>query len=101
MNGRQNIALPEIKNMGTYDVGLDSAASIFEILIKRLTLLCETCKNKIPVYVMSNSENKAEIKEYFKLKNYFEYGSDNVFFFSQELAPIFNENGQIALREEG
>ena len=50
---------------------------------------------------MTNTKNKASIKEYFKSKNYFDYGDNNVFFFSQELGPLFNEAGQIALKEEG
>lgn len=34
---------------------------------------------------MTNTENKNEIKNHFKSKNYFDYGQNNVFFFSQAM----------------
>ncbi len=49
---------------------------------------------------MTNTENKNEIKNHFKSKNYFDYGQNNIFFFSQAMQPIVDENGKIVLKNE-
>ena len=49
---------------------------------------------------MTNTDNKNIIKDYFKSKDYFGYGRNNVFFFSQPMAPIIDEHGKIVLKNE-
>ena len=84
MSGRQSLKLPFEQPIATYDIGLDSTATIFQILVKRLIKLSSLCSGpRIPLYIMTNSRNKQCIKQYFKTNNYFEYGSKNIFFFSQ------------------
>lgn len=50
-------------SIGTYDIGLDSAATIFEIFVKKLMRLQIMSNNtdqnkKIKLYVMTSTENK-------------------------------------------
>lgn len=95
-----NIDVP----LGIYDIGLYSACTIFEILICKLKNLCVICgctdNKKIKLYIMTNTDNKNSIKDYFKAKNYFDYGSNNIFFFSQPVEPTVDEQGKIVLRNE-
>ena len=36
--------------------------------------------------------------DYFKEKNYMNYGIDNIFFFSQKLPPVLDAEGKILLK---
>lgn len=62
LSGSQNLSLNLDFPLGVYDIGLDSAASIFEILVLRLSLLQRLSganeENKIKLYILTNSENK-------------------------------------------
>ena len=49
---------------------------------------------------MTSIDNKNSIKDYFKSKDYFGYGSSNIFFFSQPTEPIIDEHGKIVLKSE-
>lgn len=54
--------------------------------------------HKIKLYIMTSTENKNEIKAFFKAKDYFGYGANNVFFFSQSVEPIVDEDGRVVLK---
>lgn len=103
LSGGENCIAPSVRHIATEDIGLDCAYSNFKVLIKRLLALEKLSGGtlRVPVYIMTSSENKNEIKNHFKASNYFDYGSNNIFFFSQPVGPVFNTNGQIALKGEG
>jgi UDP-N-acetylglucosamine pyrophosphorylase len=72
--------------------------------VRKLTLLQKLSgavdEKKIKLYIMTNTFNKNDIKGHFKSKNYFEYGSSNIFFFSQPVEPFVDQHGKIVLKNQ-
>jgi UDP-N-acetylglucosamine/UDP-N-acetylgalactosamine diphosphorylase len=104
MAGGQSLELNLDCPLGIYDIGLDCACSLFEIFVKkldRLSSLSGSEKKMVKLYIMANSQNKEDIKNHFKNNDYFGYGSENTFFFSQDCFAVVDENGKIVLKNEG
>ncbi|MCI8759921.1 MAG: UDPGP type 1 family protein [Clostridia bacterium] len=87
---------------GTYDIGLDSHKSLFE-------LLCDSLKEEgkkygvtIPWFIMTSRENNEETVEFFEKHKYFGYQKDkNIFFFIQGELPMVDTEGKILIGENG
>ena len=101
MAGGQGTRLGHKGPKGTYDLGLKSHKSIFEILCDNLKCAKENYKVSIPWYIMTSRENDEETKNFFKENNYFEYGSENIKFFKQGELPILSTEGKMLLSEKG
>jgi len=84
---------------GTYDIGLSSHKSIFEILLDNIKQVSNEYKVKIPWYIMTSKENNIETINFFEKNNYFDYGKENITFFTQGELPMVNERGKILLDE--
>ena len=101
MAGGQGTRLGHEGPKGTFDLGLDSHKSIFEILcdnFKRAKKQYGVC---VPWYIMTSRENDEQTKRFFEDKNYFEYGKENFQFFKQGELPMLSEDGKILLEEKG
>ena len=102
MAGGQGTRLGHSGPKGTYDIGLDSHKSLFE-------LLCDGIKEEgkkygvtIPWFIMTSKENNAETEKFFKENKYFGYEKDkNLFFFIQGELPMMDTEGKILIGEDG
>ena len=102
MAGGQGTRLGHDGPKGTFDIGLDSHKSLFE-------LLCDSLKDEgkkygvtIPWFIMTSKENNEETMNFFEKHKYFGYQKDkNIFFFVQGEIPMIDTEGKILLNEEG
>lgn len=100
MAGGQGTRLGHDGPKGTYDIGLDSHKSLFE-------LLCDTLKEAkkkygvvVPWYIMTSKENNAKTIEFFEKNNYFNY--PKIKFFIQEVLPMVDDKeGKVIINEDG
>ena len=97
MAGGQGTRLGHNGPKGTFDLGLDSHKSIFEILCDTLKLARKKYGVVVPWYIMTSDENN----EFFEKNNYFDYPKEAVKFFIQGEMPMINKEGKILLNEEG
>lgn len=101
MAGGQGTRLGHNGPKGTFDLGLDSHKSIFEILCDTLKLARKKYGVVVPWYIMTSDENNDETVEFFEKNNYFDYPKEAVKFFIQGEMPMINTEGKILLNEEG
>ena len=101
MAGGQGTRLGHTGPKGTYDLGLDTHKSIFEILCDTLKEAREKYKVDIPWYIMTSDENNAETEAFFKKNNYFGYPEKCITFFKQGKLPMLSTEGKILLNEKG
>ena len=102
MAGGQGTRLGYDGPKGTYDIGLDSHKSLFE-------LLCDSLKEEgkkygvtIPWFIMTSRENNDKTIEFFEKHKYFGYQKDkNIFFFIQGELPMMDTEGKILIGEDG
>ena len=100
MAGGQGTRLGHNGPKGTFDIGLDSHKSLFE-------LLCDYLKNEsakyniqIPWFIMTSRENNNATIEFFKKNKYFGY-EKNIYFFIQGELPMVDTEGKILIGEDG
>ena len=101
MAGGQGTRLGHKGPKGTYDLGLDTHKSIFEILCDTLKEEREKYKVDIPWYIMTSDENNAETEAFFKKNNYFGYPEKCITFFKQGKLPMLSTEGKVLLNENG
>lgn len=101
MAGGQGTRLGHNGPKGTYDLGLDSHKSIFEILCDTMKEACEKYNVTIPWYLMTSDANHEDTIQFFKGHNYFGYPREAVSFFIQGKLPMIDTEGKILLDEDG
>ena len=102
MAGGQGTRLGHDGPKGTFDIGLDSHKSLFE-------LLCDSLKEEgkkygvvIPWFIMTSRENNDATVKFFEKNKYFGYQKDkNLFFFEQGELPMVDTEGKILIGEDG
>jgi UDP-N-acetylglucosamine pyrophosphorylase len=82
---------------GTYDIGLPSGKTLFQLQAERLLNLSRRAGHTIPWYVMTSPENHSETVQFFEANGYFGYASDDICFFRQNVLPALDEDGRIVL----
>jgi UDP-N-acetylglucosamine pyrophosphorylase len=80
---------------GTYDIGLPTHKSLFEIQSDGLKKIAVECGGNIPWYIMTSYINHEDTVAFFEKNNYFGYGKENVFFFRQNMIPVMNMQGKL------
>lgn len=102
MAGGQGTRLGHNGPKGTYDIGLPSHKSIFEIQNDILKEASEKYKFTIPWYIMTSNANDKDTKKFFEEHQYFGYpkAEANNFFIQGEL-PMIGEDGKLILDENG
>ena len=101
MAGGQGTRLGHKGPKGTFDLGLDSHKSIFEILCDTLKKAKDKYNVYVPWYIMTSEENNKQTTEFFENNNYFGYDKDKIMFFKQGQLPMCNTEGKIILDENG
>ncbi len=100
MAGGQGTRLGHAGPKGTYDLGLDTHKSIFEILCETLKKSREKYNVDIPWYIMTSDENDEETETFFKSHNFFGYPEKYISFFKQGKLPMLDSDGKIILNEK-
>lgn len=74
---------------------------IFEILIETLKRANEKYNTVIPWYIMVSRDNEEQTVKFLKEKGYFGYPKEKIKFFKQGEMPLFGENKEFLLNENG
>ncbi len=102
MAGGQGTRLGHKGPKGTYDIGLDSHKSLFELLCDNLKAEGKKYGVTIPWFIMTSRENNKATTEFFEKNKYFGYQKDkNIFFFIQGELPMIDTEGKILIGEDG
>ena len=102
MAGGQGTRLGHNGPKGTFDLGLDSHKSLFEILCDTFKETKEKYDVAVPWYLMTSKENNDDTVKFFEEHNYFDYPKDAVrMFFKQSELPMLDENGKLVIAENG
>lgn len=101
MAGGQGTRLGHNGPKGTFDLGLESHKSIFEILCDTLKLAKKQYGVVVPWYIMTSDENNDETVKFFEENNYFDYPKEAIKFFIQGKMPMVDKQGKILLNENG
>lgn len=101
MAGGQGTRLGHKGPKGTYDLGLDSHKSIFEILCDTLKRAKEDYGTYVQWYIMTSEENNKQTIEFFEENNYFGYDKNKVMFFKQGQLPMCDTKGKLLIDENG
>ena len=102
MAGGQGTRLGHSGPKGTYDIGLDSHKSLFELLSDNLKEEGKKYGVMIPWFIMTSRENNKDTVEFFEKHRYFGYKKDkNIFFFEQGELPMMDTEGKILIGEDG
>lgn len=101
MAGGQGTRLGHKGPKGTYDLGLDSHKSIFEILCDTLKKAKEDYGTYVQWYIMTSEENNKQTVEFFEENNYFGYDKNKVMFFKQGQLPMCDTKGKLVIDENG
>lgn len=100
MAGGQGTRLGHNGPKGTFDIGLDSHKSLFELLCDTLKEASKKYEVQIPWFIMTSEENNDQTVEFFKKNKYFGY-EKNIYFFKQGQLPMLDTEGKILLGEDG
>lgn len=102
MAGGQGTRLGHNGPKGTYDIGLDSHKSLFELLSDSLKEAGKKYGVTIPWFIMTSRENNEETVNFFEKNKFFGYQKDkNIFFFIQGELPMVDTEGKILIGEDG
>ena len=101
MAGGQGTRLGHSGPKGTYDMGLPSHKSLFELLCENLKRAREKYGVVIPWYIMTSRENNDATVKFFKEHKFFGYPKEAVKFFIQGELPMIDTKGKILLDEKG
>ncbi len=100
MAGGQGTRLGHNGPKGTFDIGLDSHKSLFELLCDYLKTESNKYGVNIPWFIMTSRENNNDTIEFFKKNKYFGY-EKNIYFFIQGQLPMVDTEGKILIGEDG
>lgn len=102
MAGGQGTRLGHDGPKGTFDIGLESHKSLFELLSDSLRTQGRQYDVIIPWFIMTSEENDEQTREFFAKHRYFGYQKDkNIFFFKQGELPMVDTEGKILIGEDG
>ena len=101
MAGGQGSRLGHDGPKGTYDFGLESHKTIFEVLCDNLKQAYEKYNVYVPWYIMTSKQNHEDTVKFFEEKNYFNYPKEKIQFFKQGELPVLNEDGKLLLDKDG
>ena len=100
MAGGQGTRLGHNGPKGTFDIGLESHKSLFELLCDYLKVESKKYGVDIPWFIMTSRQNNDETVEFFKKHKYFGY-EKNIYFFIQGQLPMVDTEGKILIGEDG
>jgi len=98
--GGQGSRLGFNKPKGMFNIGETRFLSIFEQLINNIKEVTDKTGRYFPLFIMTNSINNEETKNFFKENDYFGYPSDRIHFYVQDTEPTCDFEGKIFLDEK-
>lgn len=101
MAGGQGTRLGHTGPKGTYDIGLPSHKSLFEIQCDGLQEISQRAGKTIPWYIMTSTINHEETVAFFAAHDFFGYPKDAISFFPQTMIPVMNREGKLLLEAPG
>ena len=101
MAGGQGTRLGHSGPKGTFDFGLESHKTIFEVLTDKLKEARDRLGITIPWYIMTSKDNNKQTIDFFEENDYFGYRGGIKTFFNQKELPMIDENGKLILDENG
>lgn len=102
MAGGQGTRLGHEGPKGTYDIGLESHKSLFELLSDTIKDSEKKYNVKIPWFIMTSEENNDETIEFFDKHKYFGFEKNKtIYFFTQGQLPMVDTEGKILIGEDG
>ena len=99
--GGQGTRLGHDAPKGTYDIGLPSGASLFQLVLQRIMKLRELAKlhggtsASIPLYIMTSPMNDEVTKQYMYQHDFFGLPPSDVRFFCQGTLPCVTNEGLV------
>ena len=96
---------------GEYNIKLPSNKSLFNYLVNRFLGCQLSCQKRLkeekdkgniefkdcPLFIMTSTQNDAEVREFFEKNNYFGVKKENIFFFPQGEICALDNQGKILL----
>ena len=102
MAGGQGTRLGHKGPKGTFDIGLESHKSLFELLSDSLKEQGKKYDVIIPWFIMTSEENNDDTVDFFAKNRFFGYEKDkNIFIFKQGELPMDDTEGKILIGENG
>lgn len=98
--GGQATRLGSDSPKGMLDIGVTRPLYLFEIIVAKLKKTAEEAGRYIDLYIMVNSKNARETKNFFKGHNYFGYNRKHIIFFQQKMYPKVLFNGKLVLEQK-
>lgn len=99
--GGQGTRLGHNGPKGTFDIGLASHKSLFEIFCDKLKLAKQKYDVTIPWYIMTSRENNDATTKFFEDNDYFGYREGISIFFKQGEFPMIAPDGKLIIGENG
>ncbi|MBQ7445241.1 MAG: NADP-dependent isocitrate dehydrogenase [Clostridia bacterium] len=100
MAGGQGSRLGHEGPKGTFDMGLPTHKSLFELQVDQLSTIHKKFGAYIHLYVMTSEINHEKTLEFFEENGYFGYPKDKITLFCQNMIPVFDMNGSMMLAEK-
>ena len=97
MAGGQGTRLGHDGPKGTFDIGLPSHKSLFELHCDKLRAVSERAGNFVPWYIMTSDINHAATVDFFEKNSFFGYPKDKIHFFPQTMIPPVTPDGKLRL----
>ena len=102
MAGGQGTRLGHNGPKGTFDIGLESHKSLFELLSDNIRQEADKYGVTVPWFIMTSKENNDKTIEFFEANKCFKYEKEkNLFFFKQGELPMVDTEGKILIGEDG
>lgn len=101
MAGGQGTRLGHSGPKGTFDFGLASHKTIFEVFADRFKEAKARLGVTIPWYIMTSRENHQDTVSFFEKNDYFGYRDGVKKFFPQKELPMMTEDGKLLIDETG
>ena len=84
---------------GTFDIGVTRPLYIFECLFNNLLHYAKEAGRCFPLLVMTSDLNHDATVSFLTEHSFFGYDPDEIFFFTQEMAPCADYNGKLLLEK--
>ncbi len=95
--GGQGTRLGHNGPKGTFDIGLDSHKSLFELFCDKLKNARDKYGVTIPWYIMTSRENNDDTTRFFEENDFFGYRDGIKTFFKQGELPMLDVNGKVII----
>ncbi|OBZ13767.1 UDPGP type 1 family protein [Bacillus sp. FJAT-26390] len=86
---------------GTFDIGLPSGKSLFQLQAERLLNLSKRAGHLVPWYIMTSPDNHEATVSFFQKHHFFGYPAADCFFFQQKTMPALDFEGKLLVTADG